>query len=178
MASDPAASHRPVILLPLALGGRAAAFALRPVSGAARAALGVSVRAERRAVDRVLDSGEPERLVTTALNDVRVQEIIRQALHSEGAAGLVDAFFTSGLFDHLAQRLTESDALWRLVDEIAQSPAVMAAVSQQGLGFVDQVGRAARERSRQADHRIEGTVGRLRSRRRASAAAEPDPPRP
>jgi len=163
MASDHAAGRASGLVKPVAaMGGRAAASALRPVTGAARAAVGVGMRAERRVADRVLDGGEPQRLVTSVVNDARVQAIVQQALESAGANRVIADFFDSGLFDQFIVRLAASDALWRLVDEIAQSPTVTAALSHQGLGFADQVGRAARERTRQADLRIEGTVGRLR----------------
>ncbi len=59
--------------------------------------------------------------------------------------------FDSGLADQFVDRLLTSKAVWRLVDEIADSPAVTAAVTQQGLGFADQVGGELRARARQAD---------------------------
>jgi len=152
------------IVGPLAgIGGRAAVSALRPLANT----VGV-------AVDRVLDSGEPERIVTAALNDVRVQAALRRALASDGARRLIDGFFDSGLFDHFIERLVASDALWRLVDEIAESPSVTAAVSQQGLGFADQIGGAVRDRSRKADHRVEQSAARLTHREPNGAPPDAD----
>src|SRR5205807_2245900 len=87
--------------------------------------------------------------------------IVAQVVGSEGAAQLIDTFFDSGLFDRLVDRLLASDGLWRLVDVIAASPAVRAAVSQQGLGFADQVGDAVRARSRKGDRRLERAARRL-----------------
>ena len=63
------------------------------------------------------------------------------------AKRLVDSFFDSGLLDRFFDRLLESDALWHAIDEIAGSPAVTAAISQQGLGFADQVGDEVRSLS-------------------------------
>jgi hypothetical protein len=168
MGTDHTVNSRSRIVGPLAgIGGRAAASALRPLTNT----MGV-------AVDRVLDSGEPERIVTAALNDVRVQATLRRALASNGARRLIDSFFDSGLFDHFIERLMASDALWRLVDEIAQSPSVRAAVSQQGLGFADQIGGAVRDRSRKADHRIEHSAGRLTHRQPNGAPPDADAPTP
>jgi hypothetical protein len=82
---------------------------------------------------------------------------------------LIDTFFDSGLFDRLADRLLASDGLWRLVDEIAASPTVRAAVSQQGLGFADQVGEAVRARSRKGDRRLERAADRLMGRHPAES---------
>src|ERR1700741_3522233 len=179
MAFDHAAPLGSGIVKPVAsVGGRAAGTALRPVTGMAHAAVGAGMRAQRRAADRGLDSGEPERLLTGLPNDPRVHTMLQRTLESTGVNQLIDEFFDIGLFDHFLVRLTASDGLWRLVDEIAQSPAVLAAVSQQGLGFADQVGRVARERSRWADDRIEGTVGRLRRRPHPLTPADGGEPGP
>jgi hypothetical protein len=67
-----------------------------------------------------------------------------------------------------------SDGLWRLIDEIASSPAVRAAVSQQGLGFADQLGDVVRERSRKGDRRLERVADRLMQRDRTGAATDAD----
>jgi hypothetical protein len=125
---------------------------------------------QRRAVDRLLDSGELESLLASP----RLQAVVKQVIESDGAKMLVDAFFDSGLFDRLVDRLLASDALWRLVDEIAGSPAVMAAISQQGLGFADQVGSEVRSRSRKADDRLERAARRLIHRRSSEQGESPE----
>ncbi len=152
------------------LGGRAATVTLRPIAGAVEAAAGVGVELERRAVDRLLESGELERL----LAGERVQAVVRQVLESEGAKSLIDVFFDSGLFEQFVQRLAASDALWQLVDEIAQSPSVTAAISQQGLGFADQMGGEMRARSRRADDWLERAAQRLTGRHPKAPPATPD----
>jgi uncharacterized RDD family membrane protein YckC len=77
--------------------------------------------------------------------------LIDKALESEHAEGVVAKLFDSGLPDQFVDRLLASKAVWRLVDEIAASPAVTAAVTQQSLGFADQMGDELRARARQAD---------------------------
>jgi hypothetical protein len=96
-----------------------------------------------------------------ALDSTRVQVALRQALESEGARQVVDSFFDSNLFDRIIERVEASDALWRLVDEIASSPSVTAAILQQGLGFADQVGDEMRVRTRKADDWLERAARRL-----------------
>ncbi len=158
MANDDTRKSRSRPLKPLTdIGGRAAAATLRPLTGAVGAAAEAGIGLEQRAVDRLLESGEFERL----LDSVRVQAIVAQVVGSEGATQLIDTFFDSGLFDRFIDRLLASDGLWRLVDEIASSPAVRAAVSQQGLGFADQLGEAVRARSRKGDRRLERAADRL-----------------
>ena len=139
MASEDRNSSRPGVLRELSsVGSRAAAATMRPLSGAVGAAAGAGISLERRAVDRLLQSGELERLI--------------------------DTFFDSGLFDRLVDRLLASDALWRLVEVIAASPEVTAAISQQGLGFADQVGAEMRGRSRRADDWLERSARKLAHR--------------
>ena len=158
------------------IGGRAAATALRPVNGAVGAALDIGLTIQRRAVDRVLDSPELERVMLEAVESRRVQTALQVAISSEAANRLVDSFFDSGMFDRLVERLLESEGLWHLVDEVAQSPAVMAAVSQQGLTFADQVGDQVRDRSRRADDWLERAARRVIHRRNRSDAGVPDLP--
>jgi hypothetical protein len=159
MSADHGPNYRSRTLRPLAdFGGRAAAVTLRPFTGAVGAAAGAGISQGRHVVDRFLESGELERLLASA----RVQAIFAQVVRSDGATQLIDTFFESGLFDTLVDRLLASDGLWRLIDEIASSPAVRAALSQQGLGFADQVGAAVRARSRRADRRLERAAERLR----------------
>src|SRR5947209_5455407 len=145
-------------LKPLAgIGVRAAAASLRPLTGAVSAAADAGIGLEQRMVDRLL--GSP-----------RLQAVVEQVVSSDGATQLIDTFFESGLFDRFIDRLLASDGLWRLVDVVAASPSVRAAMSQQGLGFADQIGDAVRARSRKGDRRLERAAGRLRHRHSA------DPP--
>ena len=160
-ADDPTPTFRSRPLKPLSdIGGRAAAATLRPLTGAVGVATEAGIGLEQRVVDRLLESGDFERLLDSA----RLQAIVAQVVGSEGATDLIDTFFDSGLFDRFVDRLLASDGLWRLVDEVAASPAVRAAVSQQGLGFADQVGQAVRARSRNGDRRLERAADRLMGR--------------
>jgi hypothetical protein len=152
-------------------GKVAAAGAERAAVGAGRAVAGAGIGLERRALDRVLESGELERL----LGNPRLHAAFRQLVESDGAKTLVDAFFDSGLFGRVVDRLLAGDDLWRLVDEIAGSPAVTRAISQQGLGFADQVGAEVRGRSRRADDWLEGRARRLIHRRAEQPAANRAP---
>jgi hypothetical protein len=128
-------------------------------------------RLSQHTVDRLLGSGELEAVLASP----PLQEIVARVVSSVGATQVIDTFFDSGLFDRFVDRLLSSDALWRLVDEIAASPAVRAAVSQQGLGFADQVGDAVRARSRRGDRRLERAAERLARRSSAESRQIPAP---
>jgi hypothetical protein len=156
-------------------GTRAATATLRPIVGVAGAAAEAGLDLERRAVNRVLESDELERVVVVAINSAHIQAALKQALESEGATQLVDSLFDSGLLDRFLERLLASESLWNMIDEIASSPAVTAAISQQGLGFADQVGDQVRDRSRKADDWMERAARRLIGRQpRVVLPAEPD----
>jgi hypothetical protein len=71
-------------------------------------------------------------------------------------------------------RLLESEDLWLLVEEIARSPAVTEAITQQSMGFADQVADGVRGRSRRADDWLERAA--RRALRRAPANDEPAAP--
>ncbi len=170
----------------MGLGARAATATLRPIAGAVEAAAEAGLSLERRAVNRVLESDELERVVVVAINSVHIQAALKQALESDGAAQLIDSLFYSGLIDRFLaglvdsgaldrffDRMLASDGLWHLIDEIAASPAVTAAISTQGLGFADEVGDQMRARSRKADDWMERAARRLIGRQRA-LPAEPD----
>lgn len=169
------------------LGTRAATATLKPIAGVAEAAAGAGLSLERRAVNRVLESDELERVVVVAINSVHIQAALKQALESDGAAQLIDSVFDSGLIDRFLaglvdsgaldrffDRMLASEGLWNLIDEIAGSPAVTAAISQQGLGFADQVGDQVRERSRKADDWMERAARRLIGRQARALPPEPD----
>ena len=66
----------------------------------------------------------------------------------------------SRLADQAVARLLDSEELWLLVEEIAESPAVTDAITQQGFGFADEVAGGMRARSRNADAWLERTARR------------------
>ena len=188
MSADRRGTFRLGPLGPLVgFGTRAATATLRPIAGVVEAAAGAGLSLERRAVDRVLDSDELERVVIVAINSTHIQAALKQALESDGATQLIDTLFNSGLIDRFLaglvdsgtldrffDRLLTSEGLWHLIDEIAGSPAVTAAISQQGLGFADQVGDQVRDRSRKADDWMERAARRLIGRQARALPAEPD----
>src|SRR5437868_10714239 len=102
MATDHSNSSRRGVIHGLtSIGGRAAAVTMKPVTGAAGVAAEAGMGVQRRLVDRLLDSGELEQLLASP----RLQAVIEQVLDSDGAQQLIDAFFQSGLFDRLIERL-------------------------------------------------------------------------
>jgi hypothetical protein len=183
-SNGPTRVLRPII----GIGSQAAAATLRPLGGVIDAATEAGVGLERRAVDRLFDSAELERFLTTALNSPAIGAALQRAAKGPAIRQVIDELFDSGLIDQvidrlfdsgtmdrLLLRLLDSDALWQLIDVIAASPAVTAAISQQGLGFADQVGEEVRERSRKADDWVERAARRLIHRPPRALPPEPGP---
>jgi hypothetical protein len=95
------------------------------------------------------------------LDSTRVSDARAKVFEGSVAKEVVASFFDSSLFDEVVIRLLESRQLWLLVEEIAHSPSVTAAVTQQGFGFADQVSEQLRTRSCNADNWLERVAARL-----------------
>jgi hypothetical protein len=102
-----------------------------------------------------------ERLSRQVITDEALDRIVAAALESPKTERVVAEVIDSRLLDDAVSRLLESEELWILVDEVARSPAVTDAITQQGMGFADQVAGVVRDRSRSADDRLEGVARRL-----------------
>jgi hypothetical protein len=111
--------------------------------------------------DRLLAGGVAEQIAERVVTGPEIDRLLEAALDSPRAAELVERTLDSRLVDVAVARVLVSEELWLLVDEIASSPAVTAAITQQSAGFVDQVAGELGERSRRADARLERLARRL-----------------
>jgi len=121
-------------------------------------------RAVSDLVDVLLERGVVERVAERVLSGPEIDRLL---------VSLFDSPRMAELADRVAMRLLESDELWLIVDRIARSPAVTAAIARQGAGFVDQMADEVAERSRRADDRLERGARRLLRRRPTTIAAPP-----
>jgi hypothetical protein len=114
--------------------------------GTAAAAGGAVARPVLRRVESAglatLDAVLASRLAEEAVDRVLASPLARHSLERALESALVEV-------------LLRSDALWLVVDEVARSPAVTEAVTQQSAGFADQVADGMRARSRNADAWLE-----------------------
>jgi hypothetical protein len=135
------------------------------------------------AVDRVFASHWAERTVVQAVDGEQAHRALASALESPALERALVQLIESRLaddaiariVDRTIARLPESPALWSLIDEIAQSPAVREAISRQSAGFAEELADDVRERSRRADDQLEGAAKRLLHWRRN---ADPHGPLP
>jgi uncharacterized RDD family membrane protein YckC len=73
--------------------------------------------------------------------------------------------------DRVWAELLASDKAQMLVERIAEAPEVRAAIAQQGVGLIQDVGRQIREISDRVDDALEHLAGRLRGRTAAPEQA-------
>ena len=132
-----------------------------------------SPEAELLAV-RTVDRADVDQFLERVLDSPMLDPAVARVIDSRLLEGLVTRVLDGPLFDVIVARLLQSDGLWVLIDEIARSPAVTAAISQQGVGFANQVAGVARERSRRADDQLERLAARL-TRRVPRGANGPSP---
>lgn len=114
-----------------------------------------SLRAEA-----ALASAQFERLVAVTLESAGMERLVAQVLSSRVVEDAV-----ARLIDDAVARMPDSEPVWQLIDEIAQSPAVLDAISQQSAGFADLVAGEVRDRTRSVDDRLEHGARRLFRRR-------------
>jgi hypothetical protein len=92
-------------------------------------------------VDRLLTDGIVERALDRVLDGPELERVVTAVLQTE--------------------------ELWVVVEEVAQSPAVTEAMTQQSIGFADQVAGRVRARSRNADAWLERKARRALRRPQA-----------
>ncbi len=88
----------------------------------------------------------------------------------------VDNVVNSRLADRVIDNLLESDEMQRIVEYIANSPEVAAAITQQSAGLVTHYTAEAAGRAQEADATAERIVRRVLLRRQRDVATEPEPP--
>ena len=123
-----------------------------------------------RAVDRAL-----ERVSTHVLESPAVAHVVAEILESPATERLVVQVVDSHMLDVVLTRLLEREELWLMIEEIAGSPVVTAAVTQQSRGFADQVAAGVRAGSSGADGWLERAADRVRHPRERGDAATAAP---
>ena len=78
----------------------------------------------------------------------------------------------SELVDRVWERLLASDEVQKLTERIAQAPEVRAAITRQGVGLLDDVGRGIADVTRRFDDWLERRAHRVRRRPQRAAPTE------
>jgi uncharacterized RDD family membrane protein YckC len=107
-------------------------------------ATGVDVVAEdaiEEAIVRALRSPAIERALVRVIERNAVQDAIQRALTSDEVAEAVVTALDSQLADRVWGEILASDKAQMLVERIAEAPEVRAAIAEQGVGLITDVGR-------------------------------------
>ena len=126
-------------------GGRAVAPVARfGFRGARRVGRTLGVN---RAIGRAIDRG------------------VDRALESESVERAAERVLDSELVDRVWQKVLESDETQQLVERVAEAPEVRSAITQQGVGLLEDFQRSIRRAARRLDDDAERIVRRLLRRR-------------
>ena len=137
----------------------------RTVSKATGIDRAVEVAAEE-AIVAAVESEAVERAMARVLQGPIVEEAVQGALESDAVKrALLDAM-DSELVDEVWRRLLASEEVQQLVERIAEAPEVRAAISAQGAGLLEDIGRTIGKLARSLDDSFERIVRRIFFRRR------------
>lgn len=140
--------------------------------------LGVGVRGARgigraTGIDRTLDlaaeeaivaaieSEAVERALARLMRGPIIEEAVQGALESDAVKRAILEAMDSELVDEVWRRLLASEEAQQLVERIAGAPELRAAISAQGAGLLDDLGRTVGRLARRFDDELERIVRRL-----------------
>jgi len=128
-------------------------------------------RTTEEAIVRALESEAVERAIIRVLESDAAQEALERTLSSPAVERAALRVLDSQLVDHVWDRLLASDEAQKLVERIAEAPEVRAALTSQGVGLIEDLGRGIREVADHVDAVIARAVEHLRGR---TAGGRPD----
>lgn len=132
----------------------------RTVSKATGIDRAVEVAAEE-AIVAAVESQAVERAMVRVLEGPVVEEAVEGALESDAVKRALLEAMDSELVDEVWRRLLASEEAQQLVERIAEAPEVRAAISAQGMGLLDDIGRTVGNLARRLDNRFERIVRRI-----------------
>jgi uncharacterized RDD family membrane protein YckC len=130
----------------------------------------VEVAAEE-AIVAAVESEAVERAMARVLQGPIVEEAVQGALESEAVKKALLEAMDSELVDEVWRRLLASDEAQQLVERIAEAPEVRAAISAQGAGLLEDIGRTIGKLARSLDDSFEHLLRRVFFRRRRAVAS-------
>lgn len=120
----------------------------------------VEVAAEE-AIVAAVESKAVERAMVRVLEGPVIEEAVEGALESEAVKKALLEAMDSELVDEVWRRLLASEEAQQLVERIAEAPEVRAAISAQGMGLIEDIGRTIGNLARRLDNRFERIVRRI-----------------
>ncbi|HEX8753926.1 MAG TPA: RDD family protein [Solirubrobacterales bacterium] len=147
----------------LPLSARLLGVGVRGVRGVGRATgidRAVEIAAEE-AIVAAVQSEAVERAMARVLEGPVVEEAVKGALHSDAVKQAVLEAMDSELVDEAWRRMLASEEAQQLVERIAGAPEVRAAISAQGVGLLEDIGRTIGRLARGLDDTFERIVRRV-----------------
>jgi len=130
------------------------------VAGATGIDNAVELATEEAIVD-AFQSPAVERALARVLQGPAAEDAMKHLLASPAVErALLDAL-DSELVDKVWERLLRSDEVQKLVERIAEAPEVRAAITSQGVGLLEDLGRQVRRIAHRLDALTEGVARRL-----------------
>jgi uncharacterized RDD family membrane protein YckC len=148
--------HLPLSARLLGVGVRGA----RTVGKATGIDRAVEVAAEE-AIVSAIESEAVERAMARVIKGPVVEEAVQGAIESEAVKRAVLEAMDSEMVDEVWRRLLASDQAQQLVERIAEAPEVRAAISAQGAGLIEDIGRTIGKIVRSLDDSFERIVRRI-----------------
>lgn len=148
-------------------------LAARLLGGSARGARAVAEAtgiddavelATEEAIVQALESPAVERALVRVLEGPAVEEAVQDLLSSPAVERAVLDALDSPLVDKAWGRLLASDEAQQLVERIAEAPEVRAAITSQGVGLLEDLGRQIRRIAHRLDGATESVARRLMRR--------------
>lgn len=156
-AGDPDRNgHLPLSARLLGAGVRGA----RTVTKATGIDRAVEVAAEE-AIVAAVESEAVERAMARVLQGPIVEEAVQNAVESEAVKRALLEAIDSELVDEVWRRLLASEEAQQLVERIAEAPEVRAAISAQGVGLLEDIGRTIGRIARRLDDSFEWLARRI-----------------
>ena len=137
----------------------------RTVSKATGIDRAVEIAAEE-AIVAAVESEAVERAMARVLEGPVVEEAVQGALESDAVKRALLEAMDSELVDEVWRRLLASEEAQQLVERIAGAPEVRAAISAQGVGLLEDIGRTIGKIARRLDDTFENVVRRVFFRKR------------
>jgi uncharacterized RDD family membrane protein YckC len=120
----------------------------------------VEVAAEE-AIVGAIESDAVERAIARVLNGPAVEEAVEGAIESEAVKRALIEAMDSELVDEVWRKLLASEEAQQLVERIAGAPELRAAISAQGAGMIEDIGRTIGKIARDLDSTFERIVRRI-----------------
>lgn len=159
--ADQRPTRRPSLAARLLGGGARSARAVAEATGIDDA---VDLATEE-AIVRALESPAVERALVRVLEGPAVEEAVERLLTSPAVERAAINALDSPLVDKVWDRLLQSDEAQKLVERVAEAPEVRAAITQQGFGLLEDIGRQIRRIAHRLDGGAETLARRLTFRR-------------